>query len=111
MLIEYSFTGVRKNQKCHIALCDDSVDTIKETVLKYWQSHGVEEGSWGKFEFHRNDDDEFVALTACTEINAVALEFCLSTFEGMLGERCSIPELMNIIRDFDKKITERNNNK
>ncbi len=103
MLVEYSFIGSSKHHKCYMALCNDPVGTIEKTAQKYWQSHGIKKGSYGVFEFHRNDDDEFVGLTACKEIDAYALEHILGCFENMLGERCSMPDLVRIVRNFDKR--------
>jgi len=104
MIVEYSFTS-QANNKCYLALCTEPRDTIKDVANKYWQSHGIEDGSWSKFEFHRNKDNEYVGLVACTEINAYALEFALANFECILGQRCQVPDLLRIIRDFDKKFS------
>lgn len=104
MIVEYSFTS-QANNKCYLALCAEPRDIIEDVVNKYWQSHGIEKGSWGKFEFHRNKDNEYVGLVACTEINAYALEFALANFECMLGQRCQMPDMLRIIRDFDKKFS------
>lgn len=102
MLIEYSFISREKN-KCYIALCD-STNTEKE-ASEYWQSHGVENGSWGKFEFHLNKNNEYICLTACKEICFEALQFLLGNLEGVVGQRCCMPDLLAIVRDFDKRIS------
>mgnify|MGYP003291828394 CR=1 FL=1 len=104
MIVEYSFIS-QANNKCYLALCAEPIDTIKDVANKYWQSHGIENDSWSKFEFHRNKDNEYVVLVACTEINAYALEFALANFESLLGQRCQMPDLLRIIRDFDKKMS------
>lgn len=88
-----------------MALCAGPRDTIKDVANKYWQSHGIENGSWSKFEFHRNKYNEYVGLVACAEINAYALEFAFANFESLLGQRCQMPDLLRIIRDFDKKMS------
>lgn len=105
MLVEYSFIS-SNNNKCHIALCDEPRDEIDDVVSKYWQSHGIEDGSWAKFEFHRNKDNEYVCLTACSEINDYALEYLLSALESNIGQRCTASDLLRIVRDFSKRIDE-----
>lgn len=104
LIVEYSFTS-QANNKCYLALCAEPRDTIEDVANNYWQSHGIEDGSWSKFEFHRNEDNEYVALVACVEINAYALEYGLANFESYLGQRCQAPDLLRIIRDFDKKFS------
>lgn len=106
MLVEYSFIS-SDNNKCHIALCDEPRDKIDDVVSKYWQSHGIDDGSWAKFEFHRNKDNEYVCLTACNEICGCALEFLLSSLESSVGQRCTVPDLLRIVREFDKDMRER----
>lgn len=80
---------------------------IEDGVSKYWQSHGIDDGSWAKFEFHRNKDNEYVCLTACSEISGYALEFLLSCLESNIGQRCTVPDLLRIVREFDKNMRER----
>lgn len=103
MIFECSFTDTtREHQKCHIALCDDSLDTIKETVSEYWKRHGVGGDDYGSFIFHRNGNNELVALTACTKINPNGLEHCLSCFQQVVGVRISVPDLMRITKELEK---------
>ena len=97
MLVEFSFTeSYGEHKKCHIALCDEPGETITEVVEKFWNKHGIENGSFGSFVFHLNNDDEYIALTACTKINSVALEHHLNYLRTMIGVAVPIHELIEM---------------
>lgn len=104
MIVEYSFIS-QANNKCHLALCSESKESIQEVASEYWRKHGIQDGSWGAFEFHRNPNNEYIGLVACTKITPAALEYGLNSFEQWLGQRCQMTDLLNIIRDFDKKFS------
>lgn len=106
MLLEYSFTGFGENQHkpCYVALCDDDDTIIKTTVTDYWKKHGINCSDYGKFIFHRNENEEFVAMVACTEINAIVMEYALESFQSWLGIRISVPDLIEITNKFQKDL-------
>lgn len=109
MFVEFSFMGVgREQHKCHIALCDEPIYTRAPLVINFWNTHRVDADDYGSFVFHRNKDDEFVALTTCTKVNTLALEHCLNYLQAFTGVRCNTTDLLRIVREFDKLVENAN---
>lgn len=103
MIVEFEFmSSGREPHKCYIALCDEPIETIEDVVWKYWNSHGINAEDFGSFVFHRNENDEYVVLTYCTEINTTALDYCLTRLQAFVGARCNATDLLRIVREFDK---------
>ena len=97
MIKEFSF---KAKHQCYLAVCDDPKETIKETAKKYWESHGINKDSYGSFIFYRNEKDEMIGFTACTKIDIQVVEYIISCFDTILGERCTIQDLIRITEDF-----------
>ena len=103
MIVEFEFmSSGTEPHKCYIALCDEPIETIEGVAWKYWNSHGINAEDYGCFAFHRNEKDEYIALTVCSKINTNALEYCLNALQTFVGARCNATDLLKIVREFDK---------
>lgn len=105
MLEEYTFTpkDSKDGHKCHFAICDDTSDFIEDTAESFWRKYGFENcKDWGAFIFKRAKNGDSVCFIAVALMKIYALEYALNSIE-IIGDICPIHELIEIIRDFDKK--------
>ena len=99
MLKEVSFVST-EGHKCDIAFCNAPQGEIEDVAKQFWKKHDLPDKGYGSFISSRKKNDDWAIFCACVKINGYALQHVLNWCDA-IGQRCSVPSLIQLVREFD----------